>query len=84
MNKKYTAIAAGSLLTLGVLALPFATFAQNLPTGQAATHKVSTERKANGKNMRGVNGTVITISGTTITLTNKAGTVYTVDATNAK
>ena len=41
---------------------------------------------ANGKkmgNFNGVHGTVNSVSGTTITLTNEKGTVYTIDASNA-
>lgn len=84
MPKKYTQNVAKGIIVLSIAVLPIATFAHTAPDDQRQTSKNITGLRSHDKQgHKGVVGTVTTIVGTTITLTNKSGTVYTVDATNA-
>lgn len=86
MHKKYTKNVAKGIIVLSIAILPIATFAENVPNEQGKVHaKGSFEQRAHDKkDYKGITGTVSSIVGTTITLTNKAGVVYTVDSTNAQ
>ena len=95
-QNKYANLAVTGAFVLGLAVLPFAAFAQTgtaTTTPGTSTHKVTLggEGAHEGKKPTGamtsaksVSGTVTAVSGATITLTNKAGKVFTVDATNAK
>ncbi len=90
MNNTYTKTITKGLIVASIVALPLATFAQSAPTTQvnptapSSMHGKGEMKKGGMKGFHAINGTVTTIVGSTITLTTKAGIVYTVDATNAK
>lgn len=85
---KIVSFVAGAMAVGSVIAPGFA-FAQtgtstdqNKP--QSSNHGKSFTRQEMVSHARGINGTVVSISGSIITITDKKGTTYTVDATSAK
>ena len=87
---KIVSFVAGAMAVGAVMAPSFAFAQTSTSTDQAKTRqssyaKLFTKQEMTTRaNAKGVTGTVVSVSGATITLTDKKGTTYTVDTTNAK
>jgi len=84
-QKKYTYLVATGLFVLSTAVIPFAVNADTTNAQPASSYKTMFAGKLEGKmgDNRGVRGAVTAISGTSITLTDKKGAIYTVDAASA-
>ena len=73
-------------MAVGAVIAPSFAFAQtnNEQTKAGTSVQSKFTRKAMHSNAKGIHGTVVSISGSIITLTNKKNVTYTIDATNAK
>lgn len=88
-NKHKIVTLVAGVFAVGAIMAPSFAFAQSIDTASTSTNaQVESHQKHSFKHGahagQSINGTVVSVSGYTITLTNKKNITYTIDATNAK